>query len=344
MESTGGNQGSSGTDGIDPFVNADNDLTTGLLRLKSIANEIAHGEYSSDIMELTLEPNPKLVRELAEAMGLMMVKVETREFELKLKNEGLERIVAERTRELADLNANLEQRVKEHAERIVRYSELEGYLPAQLVALILAQDDEFSLAHSRTKLTVFFSDIRGFTSLSDSIEPEELATLLNEYLTEMSEIALAHGGTIDKFIGDGIMVFFGAPRLATEHTSVEQQAIEQKDAIACVRMAITMRERMRELHNEWSERGMEFPLEIRIGINTGYCTVGNFGSPKKLDYTAIGREVNLASRIEGLAPPREILVSHTTYNLIRDDIDCEFHEKVNNVKGFQRPIQVYRVL
>ena len=325
-------------------MNADNDLTTGLLRLKSIANEIARGEYSSDIMELTLEPNPKLVRELAEAMGLMMVKVETREFELKLKNEGLERIVAERTRELADLNANLEQRVKEQAERIVRYSELEGYLPAQLVELILARDDEFSLAHCRTKLTVFFSDIRGFTSLSDSIEPEELATLLNEYLTEMSEIALAHGGTIDKFIGDGIMVFFGAPRLAMEHTSVEQQAIDQQDAIACVRMAIAMRERMRKFHSEWSEQGVEFPLEIRMGINTGYCTVGNFGSPKKLDYTAIGREVNLASRIEGLAPPREILVSHTTYSLIRNHIDCEFHEKVCNVKGFQRPVQVYRVL
>jgi class 3 adenylate cyclase len=319
------------------------DLSDALRRLREVANEVARGEYSADIMGLTVEPYHKLVRELAEAMGMLMVKVEAREFELKLKNEGLEKTVAERTRELADLNRDLERRVEEQTERILRYRGMEGYLPPQLVELVLDRGDDFEITNERLKLTVFFSDIQGFTKLSDSIEPEELTSLLNAYLTEMSEIALDHGGTIDKFIGDGMMVFFGAPRLDDE-SERGPSAIDRANAVACVKMAIAMRERMAELRDEWSMKGVEYPLDIRIGVNSGYCTVGNFGSPKKLDYTAIGREVNLASRIEGLAPMREILVSHATWGLVREEIECEFHDEVSDIKGFQRPVRVYRVL
>lgn len=319
------------------------DLSEALRRLRRVASEIARGEYTSDIMGLTVSPYHKLVRELAEAMGMLMVKVEAREFELKLRNENLEKTVAERTRELAEFNDELEQRVEEQTERILRYRGLEGYLPRQLVEIILARGDEFSITNERVKLTVFFSDIKGFTQLSDSVEPEELTGLLNEYLTEMSAIAFEHGGTIDKFIGDGMMVFFGAPRVEGGDAE-DHRTTEQRNALACVRMAIAMRERMRYLREKWSREGVEYPLDIRIGINTGYCTVGNFGSPQKMDYTAVGREVNLASRIEGLAPPREILVSHPTWGLVRREIECEFHKEVSDIKGFQRPLKLYRVM
>ena len=185
----------------------------------------------------------------------------------------------------------------------------------------------------RKKLTVFFSDIKGFTELTDRLEPEVLSSLLNSYLNEMSKIALKYGGTIDKFVGDAILIFFGDPETRGY----------REDANACVLMALEMRERMKYLRKLWEDQGISKPLNIRIGINTGYCNVGNFGSEDRLDYTIIGGEVNLASRLESKADSGQILISHETYALIKKQIVCEKKEEIN-VKGIAHKIQTYQVI
>jgi PAS domain S-box-containing protein len=145
---------------------------------------------------------------------------------------------------------------------------LARYLSPQIYDSVFSGHTDAKLASQRKKLTVFFSDIAGFTETSERMAPEDLTNLLNHYLTEMSRIALQHGATIDKFVGDAIVIFFGDP----ETLGVKE------DALACVGMAVAMRDRMAELQLIWKTAGIERPLQCRIGINTGYCTVGNFGS------------------------------------------------------------------
>jgi class 3 adenylate cyclase len=149
----------------------------------------------------------------------------------------------------------------------------------------------------------------------------------------MSNIALKYGGTIDKFVGDAILIFFGDP----------ESKGDREDANACVLMALEMRERMKYLRKLWEDQGISKPLNIRIGINTGYCNVGNFGSEDRLDYTIIGGEVNLASRLETKADSGQILISHETYALIKKQIVCEKKEEIN-VKGIAHKIQTYQVI
>ena len=149
----------------------------------------------------------------------------------------------------------------------------------------------------------------------------------------MSEIALKYGGTIDKFVGDAILIFFGDPE--TRGT--------QEDAISCVLMAMEMRERMKSLRLKWNDQGISQPLMIRIGINSGFCNVGNFGSEDRLDYTIIGGEVNLASRLESSAEAGQILISHETYSLIKKSIACEKKDEIS-VKGIAHKIQTYEVI
>lgn len=189
------------------------------------------------------------------------------------------------------------------------------------------------LKTQRKKLTVFFSDIKGFTDLSEEMEPEDLAEILNGYLSDMTSIALKHGGTVDKFIGDCIMVFFGDG----------QSRGAKHDAMAAVSMAIEMRKHMRTLRQRWQAMGIHKRLEIRMGLNTGYCTVGTFGAESRLDYTVIGREVNLASRLESAAGPDEILVSAETYTLVKDEIMGRDKGHIQ-VKGFARPVSIYQVV
>lgn len=207
------------------------------------------------------------------------------------------------------------------------------YVAPQIWETIFSGRRQVRLETQRKKLVVFFSDIVGFSALSDQMEAEAFTDLLNQYLTDMSRIALKYGGTIDKFIGDGIMIFFGDP--VSKGT--------KKDALACVSMAIEMRRHMLRLRQQWSELGISSPLQIRMGINTGYCTVGNFGTESRMDYTIVGKEVNLASRLESKADPGEILISHETYALIKDKIICR--ERGNTlVKGFRDPIHMYQVV
>ena len=212
-------------------------------------------------------------------------------------------------------------------------AKLSKYLSPQVYQSIFSGKQNVKIEAYRKKLTVFFSDIKGFTELTDRLEPEVLSSLLNSYLNEMSKIALKFGGTIDKFIGDAILIFFGDP----------ESKGDKEDAKACVLMALEMRERMKYLRKLWEDQGISNPLDIRIGINTGYCNVGNFGSEDRLDYTIIGGEVNLASRLESSAEIGQILISDETYALIKKDIFCEKKDKIN-VKGIAHKIQTYQVI
>ena len=212
-------------------------------------------------------------------------------------------------------------------------SKLSRYLSPQVYQSIFSGKKNVKIEAYRKKLTVFFSDIKGFTEITDRLEPEVLSTLLNSYLNEMSKIALKYGGTIDKFVGDAILIFFGDPETKGD----------KKDAYSCVLMALEMQERMHHLKNLWEGQGITNPLEIRIGINTGYCNVGNFGSENRLDYTIIGGEVNLASRLESNAMTGQILISQETYALIKKHIVCEKKDEIK-VKGIAHKIQTYQVV
>jgi len=223
------------------------------------------------------------------------------------------------------------KREQEKAARLAR--NLAKYLSPQVWESIFTGKKSVRLETQRKKLTVFFSDIKGFTELSEELEAEALTDLLNTYLNEMSKICLKYGGTIDKFIGDSVMVFFGDP----------SSNGARKDAVAAVSMAIAMRKHMKVLRQQWRAQGITKPLEIRMGLNTGYCTVGNFGADTRMDYTIIGRDVNLASRLESAAESGEILISHETYSLVKDVIMCRDKGQIS-VKGFTRPVQIYQVV
>ena len=207
---------------------------------------------------------------------------------------------------------------------------LAKYLSPQIYKSIFEEKQEVKSVHSRKNLTIFFSDIIQFTDLTDTMEPEKLAKVINSYLSEMTTIAVKSGGTIDKFIGDAIMVFFGDPE--TEG--------EVQDALKCVEMAILMRQRVEELQKHWKKMGVINGLGIRMGISTGFCTVGNFGSDLRLDYTVLGSPVNLAARLQSAAERNGILIDENTNNLINDVVQTEKNNTITQ-KGFVRPIDTF---
>jgi class 3 adenylate cyclase len=209
-------------------------------------------------------------------------------------------------------------------------TKLSKYLSPQVYESIFSGKSNVLLATDRKKLTVFFSDIKDFTDTTDDLEPEDLTILLNDYLTEMSDIAFEHGGTVDKFIGDAILIFFGDP---------ETKGVKE-DALACVRMAVAMQRRMVDLRAKWHDLGLRRGFHKRIGINTGYCNVGNFGSQHRMDYTIIGGEVNIAARMEGITKPDGVTLTGETYALVKDHFDAVALDPVR-VKGIAREMRPY---
>jgi adenylate cyclase len=206
------------------------------------------------------------------------------------------------------------------------------YLSPQIYKSIFSGELDAAIATERKKLTIFFSDIKDFTATTERLQPEDLTSILNEYLTEMSAIALKHGATIDKFVGDAIMVFFGDP---------ETRGIAE-DAQACLRMALEMQDQLVALNARWRRHGLETPLQVRMGINTGFCNVGNFGSKDRMDYTVIGGEANLAARLQALAESGAIIMSYETYALVRDIVRARALEPIA-VKGISRDVVPYVV-
>lgn len=232
--------------------------------------------------------------------------------------------------EQRDLNNNLQQKVDEQLHEIERARELKRYLSPQVADSIIAGQSDVKLATTRKNLTVCFADIRGFTGIAERMEPEELIDLLNEYFAAQTEIVFKYGGTLDKYYGDGMMVFFGDPIPYADH------------AERAVRMALEMKSRLPELQTRWFMR-QEERLNIGIGITTGYVTVGNIGSPARLDYTVIGNNVNLASRLADSAAPGQILVTERTMVQIKELIEAREHGE-QMVDGSARPVRIYEVL
>ncbi len=223
---------------------------------------------------------------------------------------------------------------KEQSERLAGLSEKLGrYLSPQVYESIFYGKHDPLIGAKRKKLTIFFSDIVSFTSTTERMEPEDMTILLNNYLDRMSSIAIKHGGTIDKFIGDAVLIFFGDP--------VSQGYKE--DAVSCVNMAIEMRDALKEMQQQWFDLGISSPFKVRMGINTGFCTVGNFGSKQLMDYTIIGGQVNVAARLEQNAPPDQILISHETWALVKDDFRCLGRAPIH-VKGVPHSIRTYQVI
>ena len=223
------------------------------------------------------------------------------------------------------------ERKKEETERLS--VNLAKYLPPQVHEAIFSGEFDTGITTKRRKLTIFFSDISNFTTTSEGLQPEDLTRYLNEYFSEMTDIALDHGATIDKYIGDAMMVFFGDP----------DSKGEQEDARACVKMALKMRDRISDLQDKWQKQGFADPFVIRMGMNTGYCNVGNFGSDQRLTYTIIGSEVNVAQRLEASAQPGGILMSYETYAHAQDLIEVEQLNSIS-MKGVKREIKVFSVL
>ncbi len=231
--------------------------------------------------------------------------------------------------DLESLNANLQETVDVKVRELERAHRLKRYLSPQLAESIVAGERDVTLAPSRKFLTTFFSDVRGFTSASERMEPEELVDELNDYLSEMTEIVFTHGGTLDKYVGDAVMVFFGDPIPQDDH------------AERAVRMAFEMRERMTALQDRWMRKYHE-AFKIGIGIATGWVTVGDIGSPARSDYTVLGNEVNLASRLSDCATAGQILITERTMTAVADVVDATPVDQIN-LKGVNRAIRIYEV-
>lgn len=226
-----------------------------------------------------------------------------------------------------------EEKLANLSDELERANELiSRYVAAQVAAQIRAGNLDIVKGHDRRKLTLVFSDIKGFSEIADRVEPEELSEVLNEYLAEMTSVADAYGATLDKFMGDAIMTFFGAP-VATH---------ERDHALRAVRMAQEMQSRVADLQARWRRAGVERPFEVRIGINTGVASVGTFGAQKRMDYTAIGRQVNLAARLQVACEPGRILLSQPTWLLVQDAVHCVPKGEIE-VKGMRHPVTVYEV-
>jgi adenylate cyclase len=242
---------------------------------------------------------------------------------VQAREEKLDTLVQERTKALTERTEQLE----------TLSAKLSKYLAPQVYASIFQGRQQVEIASGRKKLTVFFSDIVGFTETTENLDSEELTSILNRYLNEMASIALKYGATLDKYVGDAIIAFFGDP---------ETRGVAE-DAKACVAMAIEMQKRMAELGYQWRVNGLEHAFRVRMGISTGFCTVGNFGSQDRMDYTIIGRPVNLAARLESAADPGKILISQETWSLVKDVVIAKEMPPLT-VKGIRRPVQVYELL
>ena len=246
----------------------------------------------------------------------------TAEFNLRKERQNLleekirdREIIEEKSRQLESL-----------ATRLAKY------LSPQIYQSIFTNEDGGEQKHARKNLTIFLSDIVKFTDLADTLEPERLAAVINSYLSEMSAIAVECGGTIDKFIGDAVLVFFGDPETKGE----------EEDALKCAEMAIRMMKRVAELNKHWKKLGVVDGLKVRMGISTGFCTVGNFGSDLRLDYTVLGSPVNLAARLQTMAEHNTIFIDEYTKDLIKSQVNSKYIEDITP-KGFARAIPVYRI-
>jgi class 3 adenylate cyclase len=230
---------------------------------------------------------------------------------------------------LETLNANLQETVAAKVTELERTARLRRYVSPQIAESIVSGERDVSMRPSRKFLTTFFSDIRGFTEAAERMEPEELVEEINDYLSEMTDIVFKHGGTLDKYVGDAMMVFFGDP-------------IQQEDhAQRAVRMGLEMRERLVALQERWMRRYHDV-FKIGIGISTGWVTVGDIGSAARSDYTVLGNQVNLAARLADRAQAGQILVTERTMIEVEDIARGTPVDEIT-LKGISRPVKIYEI-
>lgn len=228
--------------------------------------------------------------------------------------------------DLSTLNSNLEKTIEEQVNQLQRTEQLRRYVSPQVADAILTGETSVAFNSVRRNLTILYSDIRGFTEMSERMEPEELVEGLNEYFTAMTDLVFSNGGTLDKYLGDGILAFFGDPIPFEDH------------AERAVATAFQMRERVGDLRSRWMRSDEE--LSIGIGISTGYVTVGNIGSSTRSDYTVLGSHVNVAARLATIAEPGQILATERTLASVRERVHGDQVEQLV-LKGVQRPFRVY---
>ena len=250
-----------------------------------------------------------------------------------LNKKRLHDLEQEHIDEVARLNRQLEARVEEQMAELVRTGELKRFLPLQIAEGLMAGQLSPADGFERRKLTLLFADLVGFTDLSDTLEPEELSEVLNEYLREMTAVAVAHGGTLDNYIGDGLMVIFGAP-IADE---------EPVQAWAALRAGFGMIARADELSAAIRDRGIPADLRLRVGVNTGHCTVGVFGSDLLRAYKAVGFAVNVAARLQSEADPGTVLAGFRTYALVKDRVRAQSRGELT-LKGAARPVEAWEIV
>ncbi len=220
--------------------------------------------------------------------------------------------------------------VSEEKEKKFIKNMFQRYVSSQVVDELIKNPEMLALGGQRRRLSIFFSDIRGFTSMSEKMEPEEIVAILNEYLTEMTEIIFKYKGTLDKFIGDAVMAIWGAPHHLSNHAEL------------AIRAALEMQKKVIELCERWEKQGRK-KIGIGMGINTGDVVIGNMGSANFSDYTVIGDNVNLAARLEENAKAGQILISQATFEEVADIVRVKKMPPLK-VKGKERPVDVYEVL
>jgi len=231
--------------------------------------------------------------------------------------------------ELAEWNRTLERRVEEQVAQLERLARLKRFFSPQLVEMIVTGGAEDPLKSHRREVTVVFLDLRGFTSFAETSEPEEVMGVLREYHAEMGGLILEHEGTLERFTGDGMMIFFNDPVPVPD---APQRA---------VRMAVAMRERVEELLVKWRKRG--YDLDFGVGVAQGYATIGAIGFEGRLDYGAIGTVTNLAARLCGEAKPGQILISQRVYGAVEGAVEVEELGGLT-LKGFSKPVPAFNVV
>jgi adenylate cyclase len=247
---------------------------------------------------------------------------------IAIENARLFEELRSRTDELAEMNQTLEARVSEQVGQLERVGRLRRYLSPQLAEMIVSSGDESILASHRRLVTVVFCDLRGFTAFAESAEPEEVMGVLGEYHTAMGELIRKYEGTLGRFAGDGLMIFFNDPLPQPDH--VER----------AVRMACAMRERAAALAHGWRRAGYE--LDFGVGIAVGYATLGRIGFEGRYDYDVIGTVANLAARLCSEAAARQILIPVRLHGMIESLVEVEPVGELT-LKGLHRPVVAFNI-
>jgi class 3 adenylate cyclase len=230
--------------------------------------------------------------------------------------------------QLEEWNRTLADKVKTQVQEIQHMSRLKRYLSPQIAESILRDDEDLFKTHRR-EITIVFLDLRGFTAFSDTAEPEEVMDFLRDYHAEMGSLIFKFAGTLERFVGDGIVVIFNDPLPCEDHGP------------KAVSMAIEMRDRVKQLRVAWTKRG--YDLDLGVGLATGYATLGTIGFEGRMDYSSVGNLPNLAARMCAEAKGGQILTDQKTMSRLEDMFDSEAFEAFQ-LKGLSRPVKVFNIL